>query len=189
MGSLAQKLVSGGMEAHMVGKWDIGMSTPTHTPVGRGYNTSLNYYGHGNYQWGQIEWGANGGGYAGHTAPPVNNASDPYHYIRDLWDSDKPAHEQSDRSLKEGIYEEMIFRERLADIVMTHDVAKPLFLTYCARVAHYPIQAPIAYQKRAHIAAIETPHRLVYHAQIEFLDEQLGNLTGMCVHLSRRSDC
>ena len=179
MGTIAEKLKSGGMVPHMVGKWDVGMATPTHTPVGRGYNTSLNYYGHGNYQWGQIEWGANGGGNAGHVRPPQNNASDPYHFIRDLWDSDKPAIEQSDRSLNDGIYEETLFRERLTDIVMKHDVATPLFLTYCARIAHYPIQAPKTYQKRANIAKIDVPHRLVYHAQIEFLDEQLGNLTGM----------
>jgi arylsulfatase I/J len=96
-----------------------------------------------------------------------------------LWDSDKPAHEQSDRSLNEGIYEEMIFRERLYSIVMHHEPSLPLFLTYCARIAHYPIQAPAEYQHRPHIAKIDVPHRLVYHAQVEFLDEQLGNLTMM----------
>jgi arylsulfatase A-like enzyme len=46
-------------------------------------------------------------------------------------------------------------------------------------VAHYPIQAPAAYQRRPHIASIDVPHRMVYHAQVEFLDEQLGNLTDM----------
>jgi arylsulfatase I/J len=179
MGAIAEKLRSGGMVTHQVGKWDVGMATPTHTPVGRGFNTSLNYFGHGNYQWGQIEWGANGGGNAGHVVPPMNNASDPYHFVRDLWDSDKPAHAQSDRSLNDGIYEEMIFRERLTDIVMNHDTSLPLFLMYCARIAHYPIQAPIAYQQRPNIASIDVPHRLVYHAQVEFLDEQIGNLTAM----------
>ena len=35
---------------------------------------------------------------------------------------------------------------------------------------------------------IDVPHRLVYHAQIEFLDEQLGNLTEvrMCVRVRVR---
>jgi len=67
MGTIADKLVREGKigRAEMVGKWDCGMATPRHTPVGRGYNTSLNYFGHGNYQWGMIEWGANGGGNAG----------------------------------------------------------------------------------------------------------------------------
>ena len=47
MTTIAQKLVNeGGMEAHQVGKWDVGAATPTHTPVGRGFKTSLNYFGH-----------------------------------------------------------------------------------------------------------------------------------------------
>lgn len=31
---------------HYVGKWDVGMATPKHTPQGRGYDTSLNYFEH-----------------------------------------------------------------------------------------------------------------------------------------------
>ena len=31
---------------HYVGKWDVGMATPKHTPKGRGYDTSLNYFEH-----------------------------------------------------------------------------------------------------------------------------------------------
>jgi len=33
------------------------MATPTHTPKGRGYNSSLNYFGHGNWGWSELEWG------------------------------------------------------------------------------------------------------------------------------------
>ena len=160
MGTIAEKLVAGGMEAHFVGKWDVGMATPTHTPHGRGYNTTLIYYGHGNYQWGMVEWGK--GPKGGNTTPPADGS-----YIRDFWDTDKPAIPQANRSRDQGVYEEMIFRERLYSIVMHHDVAKPLFLTYCARVAHYPIQAPAEYQHRPHIAAIDVPHRMVYHVSTQ----------------------
>ena len=31
---------------HYVGKWDVGMATRRHTPHGRGYDTSLNYFEH-----------------------------------------------------------------------------------------------------------------------------------------------
>ena len=31
---------------HYVGKWDVGMASPRHTPHGRGYDTSLNYFEH-----------------------------------------------------------------------------------------------------------------------------------------------
>ena len=36
---------------HFVGKWDAGMATPKHTPQGRGYDTSLNYFEHKNDFW------------------------------------------------------------------------------------------------------------------------------------------
>jgi arylsulfatase B len=39
---------------HFVGKWDAGMATPTHTPQGRGYDTSLNYFEHKNDYWTQV---------------------------------------------------------------------------------------------------------------------------------------
>ena len=34
--------------AHMTGKWDAGMATPQHTPMGRGYSSWLGYYHHAN---------------------------------------------------------------------------------------------------------------------------------------------
>ena len=61
-------------------EWDAGMASPTHTPHGRGYNTSLNYYGHGNYMWTEIEWGGSKGAGAG-TVPTQGTI--------DLWDTDK----------------------------------------------------------------------------------------------------
>jgi hypothetical protein len=104
------------------------MATPVHVPHGRGYTTSLNYFGHGNYQWGMVEWGADRSSRdSGHT-PSANGE-----FVRDLWDTDKPAIEQANRSRDEGIYEEMIFRERLYTVVRQHNPATPLFLTYHLR--------------------------------------------------------
>lgn len=173
---IAAKLASAGYRTALVGKWDAGMATPTHTPKGRGYETSLNYFGHGNYQWGQIEWGQGGGGKSGRTVEP--DPHDPK-FLRDLWDTDEPAVALSNRSRDEGVFEEILFRERIAKIINDHDIKTPLFLTYTARVAHYPIQAPIEYQQLPHIAAINMPHRRVYHAMIAFLDDQIANITGM----------
>jgi hypothetical protein len=83
--TIAEQLKKGGYRAQFVGKWytlrisfasgphprlrrsprvlgpavcrDCGMATARHTPHGRGYETALSYFGHGNYQWGQIEVG------------------------------------------------------------------------------------------------------------------------------------
>ena len=34
------------------------MATVRHTPHGRNFSSALSYFGHGNYQFGEIEWGA-----------------------------------------------------------------------------------------------------------------------------------
>ena len=37
---------AGGYATHFVGKWDLGMATPEHTPLGRGYDDALFYFHH-----------------------------------------------------------------------------------------------------------------------------------------------
>eukprot|EP00302_Diacronema_sp_CCMP2436_P032380 CAMPEP_0179995498 /NCGR_PEP_ID=MMETSP0984-20121128/7115_1 /TAXON_ID=483367 /ORGANISM="non described non described, Strain CCMP 2436" /LENGTH=640 /DNA_ID=CAMNT_0021914989 /DNA_START=50 /DNA_END=1972 /DNA_ORIENTATION=- len=46
MTSMADVLRSAGYRTVMVGKWDIGMATPRHTPKGRGFDRSLTYFHH-----------------------------------------------------------------------------------------------------------------------------------------------
>lgn len=41
MTGIAAQLKRAGYATHQVGKWDVGMATPHHTPQGRGYDTSL----------------------------------------------------------------------------------------------------------------------------------------------------
>ena len=36
---------------YTVGKWDVGMATPEHTPIGRGYESFVGYYTHANDFW------------------------------------------------------------------------------------------------------------------------------------------
>mmetsp|Transcript_4041 Transcript_4041/g.13606 ORF Transcript_4041/g.13606 Transcript_4041/m.13606 type:complete len:176 (-) Transcript_4041:292-819(-) len=48
MTGMAQKLKSAGYKTHMVGKWDAGMATPEHTPLGRGYDSWVRYFQHAN---------------------------------------------------------------------------------------------------------------------------------------------
>lgn len=201
--TISTKLARAGYRTAFVGKWDCGAATPHHTPFGRNYSTALNYFGHGNYQWGEQEW--NGcvphwhvlavapalsriWRHMHHCSSSVTRWFRPYiesfcgggRHQTDFWLNDRPAYELANRSATELVYEEVIFGEQLRSIVEGHDAspgAPPLFLTYAARIAHYPIQAPVGYQRLPHIAAIDVPHRLVYHAQVQFLDDQLGNLT------------
>lgn len=43
---ISEKMKLSGYKTHMVGKWDVGMVTTRHTPKGRGFETSLNYFAH-----------------------------------------------------------------------------------------------------------------------------------------------
>lgn len=48
MTGIAEKLRGAGYRTHMTGKWDAGMATWEHTPMGRGYETFFGYYHHAN---------------------------------------------------------------------------------------------------------------------------------------------
>lgn len=162
MTTIAHKLTSAGYAAHFVGKWDAGMATPTQTPQGRGYNSSLNYFGHGNWVWTQAEW-----------AGSENNRSDvPKPGRIDFWDTDQPAN-----TLNGTGFEEDLFFERIRSIIAAHNSSEPLFLAYGARMVHYPLQAPIEYQQR--FSFIDEPHRRMYAAMVAFLDMQLGRVRGL----------
>eukprot|EP00756_Hemistasia_phaeocysticola_P004781 Hpha_TRINITY_DN13003_c0_g1::TRINITY_DN13003_c0_g1_i1::g.69194::m.69194 len=161
MTGVAAKLKTAGYATHHVGKWDAGMTTPHHTPQGRGYDTALSYFGHANWMWTQHEWGGS-----------RNNMSDipDRDALYDFWDTDKPA-----KSLQGTGYEELIFRDRVHKILTEHDQSKPLYLNYCSKVAHYPLQAPKDYQDS--FSFIEDGFRRTYHAMVNVLDDNLKNMT------------
>ena len=180
-----------------VGKWDAGMVTPTHTPHGRGYDSSLGYFGHGNWMWSEQVWPLTltltliltliltltlawmrseqvwGGSYDHRADIPTGG-------VVDLWDTDKPA-----RQLNGTGYEEGLFLERMLAILHSHDQATPLFLNYDSRLAHYPLQAPVSYQER--LAFIPDDNRRTYHAMVAYLDDQIANVTRVEPHT--RTQC
>jgi arylsulfatase I/J len=160
MTGIASVLKRAGYATHQVGKWDAGMVTPSHTPKGRGYDSSLNYFSHGNWMYSEAAWR---GSYDHRPDLPTPD-------VIDLWDTDRPA-----RHLNGTGYEEYIFRDRMLKILREHDQSKPLFLQYDSKVAHYPLQVPPEYEaKFAHISYV---NRRIYNAMINFLDDQLLNIT------------
>ena len=52
---ISAKMKEGGYATHQVGKWDAGMATPDHTPKGRGFDSSLNYFHHANDYFNETE--------------------------------------------------------------------------------------------------------------------------------------
>jgi len=160
MTGIAAQLKKGGYASHQVGKWDCGMATPHHTPQGRGYDSSLNYFGHGNWMYSELEWQGS-----------FNHRPDiPEYGIVDLWDTAEPA-----SHLNGTGYEELLFRQRMLDIIADHDPSTPLFLQYDSKIAHYPLQAPLKYQEKFKFIADD--NRRMYASMISFLDDQLQNIT------------
>lgn len=143
-----------GYRTHYVGKWDVGMATPKHTPHGRGYETSLHYFEHKNDYWTQMcmqsaccpNFGIFRDG-SEDEIPDFWEAPRPQsHYnlsLVDLWDTLEPA-----RTLNGTDYEEFLFLERMKKIVRNHPKehpTEPLFLFYAPHVAHCPLQVPQEY--------------------------------------------
>eukprot|EP00948_MAST-09A_sp_MAST-9A-sp1_P000778 g778.t1 len=164
MTGIAEQLSSLGYETHEVGKWDCGMATWKHTPQGRGYETSLNYFGHGNWMYTEREWQGS-----------QNNKSDiPTWGDIDFWDTDKPA-----SHLNGTGYEELLFRDRIKEIISSRNgkeesSQRPLFLNYNSKIAHYPLQAPPEYQNK--FSFIEDENRRLYASMVNFLDDQLKSI-------------
>ena len=164
MTGIASKMKLGGYMTHQVGKWDVGMAYPESTPKGRGYDTSLNYFGHGNWMWSQSEWG----GSEDHQMDIPNTT------IVDFWDTDKPA-----KTLNGTGSEEDLFRDRIVNILHDHhnkfQNEKPLFLNYDSKLIHYPLQAPKKYQDKFRF--IKDDNRRIYSAMVNYFDDQLKNIT------------
>jgi arylsulfatase A-like enzyme len=140
---------SGGYRTHYVGKWDVGMATPKHTPYGRGYHTSLHYFEHKNDYWTQGCMQSTCCPYYGmseteeerqqnhcshhhhhHQDDPthvqgsgVNNGVYDQHYYNlsliDLWDTHFPA-----THLNGTDYEEFIFLKRMKRIIRDHGTSE-----------------------------------------------------------------
>jgi len=117
-----------------------------------------------------------------------------YNPIVDLWENNA-THAGPARSLNGTAYEEYIFRDRVLDIIASHDASQPLFLLYTPHVAHCPLQVPADWLARFNFSddeaacAAQTPYiypgsgagdfrcRAQYHAMVSLLDEVLGNIT------------
>ena len=156
MTGIGTKMKEGGYATHMVGKWNAGMATPDHTPQGRGFDTSLNYFHHANSFYNET------------AGTPCNKT-----HIVDLWDTDKPANTLNGTG-PDGHYEEGLFKERVLQIINNHDPSTPLFLYYAAHIVHRPYEVPENYLKKFDF--IDEPYRQVYHAMVNYLDDVVGEI-------------
>ena len=131
-----------------MGKWDAGMATMDHIPIGRGYDTS---FGCESQQLARACWlvsqrleSSNG------AAADLNHANDyytetagltngkgPVNYANgsgvdvfvDMWDTDRPARTLNGTG-PDGGYEEAVFTERALAIISHHPLTSPLYMYY-----------------------------------------------------------
>ena len=155
MTGIGTKMKEGGYATHMVGKWDAEMATPDHTPQGRGFDTSLNYFHHANDFYTE-----RAGGRCDKTP------------IVDLWATNKPA--ASLNGTGPDGYEEGLFKDQILQIIENHDPTTPLFLYYAAHIVHRPYQVPNKYLEKFDF--IDEKYRQIYHAMVNYLDDVIGEV-------------
>jgi len=199
MTGFAQKLQAGGYRTHMVGKWDAGMATPEHTPLGRGYETWLGYYQHSNDYWrknmpldaaGEVDNCLN-------TLTDFANLSSAFHGgVRNA--ESLSAKCKTDPESDPACYEEHLFKERALAVINAHNLSAtdaPLFLFYAFHLVHSPLEVPKAYLARidslveqAGGKPFDTQNRRLLHAMVLYLDDVVGELVSALKQRSMWND-
>ncbi len=173
MTGLASKLKGAGYSTHLFGKWHAGIATPDHTPRGRGYDSSLLYFGALNNYWTEA-FGQDDG-----RARNCSTEAHPANFTAtDLWQDGAPARGLNNsascsQASPEGcVYEDDLFVSHLLATLNASDPALPLFIFWAPHSVHQPYQAPSSYVEKFDF--IDVPSRRLYAAQVNYLDTQVG---------------
>jgi len=154
MTGMAEKMRKGGYRTHATGKWDAGMATWDHTPMGRGYETWLGYYHHANDYWTQ----------------KVTRSHQPgCGELVDLWNTTGPA-----RHLNGTAYEEEIFTKNTLDVIARHNPKEPLFLFHAFHQIHAPLEIPPEWLRRFKFLPHEAQRK--YAAMVHYMDTSMGKI-------------
>jgi arylsulfatase I/J len=166
---IATKVIAAGYATHQIGKWDVGMGSPDHTPRGRGYNTSLIYFFHEDDYWDDTSYFTCG------------NST-----IVDLWEHNANGTEGGARTLNNSwtcsqarqdncTYVDDLFLRRVLDVIEAHDPATPLFLSITPHGVHTPLEVPQEFLDK--FAFIEDPRRRLYAAMVNHVDSMVGAIS------------
>jgi len=156
MTGLAEKMRAGGYRAHMTGKWDAGMASWDHTPMGRGYETFFGYYHHAEDYYTQRLSSSD-------VAPDICGN------LVDLWNTTGPA-----RTRNGTAYVEEMFTENTMGILDRHNPAEPLFLFHAFHLIHTPFQVPEVWEKP--FMFIQNTQRRKYAAMLNYMDAVMGKI-------------
>ena len=171
--TMAQLLARGGYRTAAVGKWDVGMATPRHSPLARGYQSWLGYWHHSNDYWEQTEEVCSG------------------RPVRDLWRinstyngpatelaNDPGCTDKSQRAAKSGgrcVFEDAILTQEVLRVLHEQQPgAQPLFLFWAPHLVHMPLQVPRAELEK--FSFIADPFRKRMHTMVHYLDREIGTV-------------
>lgn len=193
MSTVAEVLQSAGYSTHLVGKWDVGMATPQHSPTARGYSTFLGYFHHANDYWSMNEGTCSAHFDETSSDNSVGESSDASDLskpraVKDLWRSnatyDGPAFDlengpscsQSNQSPGGEVcrYEDDIFVKEVLSIISTHEASIPLFLVYSMHLTHFPLEAPQSQLDT--FAFVDSPLRQRMSAMTNLVDQYVGQV-------------
>ncbi|CAK0903303.1 unnamed protein product [Prorocentrum cordatum] len=179
--TLAQVFQDAGYATHMIGKWHLGYSMWSQSPLGKGFDT---FYG---YMQGQVD-------YYNRTIPtcgpnlcvyPLNRpfsskfgpAADGY----DFWDGRTPVTEDF------GKYTVDKYEARLDEVLCpyggTSPPSKPFFLYFAEQQVHIPLQAPPDARHMEACSGVvggtRSVNRTVLCSMASRLDESVGRLEAL----------
>mmetsp|Transcript_55934 Transcript_55934/g.142268 ORF Transcript_55934/g.142268 Transcript_55934/m.142268 type:complete len:542 (+) Transcript_55934:112-1737(+) len=158
MTGMGAKVKEGGYKTYYVGKWDAGMATWDHTPMGRGYETFFGYFHHAEDYWTQ-------------RLSASDYKADICGNLVDLWNTTGPARDRNGT----GYVEEM-FTENTLGILDRHDPDEPLFLFHSFHLIHAPLQVPEAWERK--FSFLENSYRRKYAAMASYMDDVMGQIVG-----------
>ena len=184
MTGIAEVLKRAGYATHFAGKWDVGMATNEHTPVGRGYDTTLNYYHHTNDYY-TFRYGGCNGTNDLHVPmvdlwtymPGVNNMPRFGRAARSYANSPQCSDENQKPLGPDNqtcVFEDTLFEERVTEVVRGHDTKVPLFVFWSTHIVHGPLQVPN--EQLAKFSFINDTTRQTYHAMVNWIDGAIGRV-------------
>jgi arylsulfatase A-like enzyme len=117
------------LDAHVLGKYDVGAATARHAPEGRGFNGSLVYLSHAVDYFSLTDYCGSGG------ATPDCNCGDAF---VDLWDNGAPG-----SALNGTAFADDLFLARALALIAAHNFSsgRTLYLHYNTHATHDPLQA------------------------------------------------
>ena len=195
MTTLATRLRDeGNYETIFAGKWNAGVATRDHIPMGRGYDHSLCYLAPVNSYW-RNNYDPASMGHIGYCSEDLEMT---YNFT-DLWMNDAPAWQynnslnckqnnpddieqtyQNQDTKSDCVYEEDLFVDFIMETIDSlypsenKTNSKPLFLFYAPHLVHTPLQVPEKYLRK--FSFIDNIYRRYYAAMVNYLDYLVGKL-------------